>query len=615
MNDDMELVREYVARQSEQAFETLVSRHVNLVYSAAVRRVRDSHVAEEITQAVFLILANKARTLGRDTIMPSWLYRTACFAAADALKAQRRRAQREQEAHLQTPLNEPEEDEAWHQIAPLLDTAMGGLNEKDRHAIVLRFFQNKTLLEVGTALGASEDAAKKRVNRALEKLRKFFTKRGVVSTTVVIAGVISAKSVHAAPAGLAKSVSAVAAAKGATASTSTLAIIKGALRLMAWTKAKTAAVIGTAVLLTAGGGMVTTKVIHAMRAAHGPDIQGAWEGSMLLDDGGVNEGEEARTRVVLKFVKTNGVYSATADFIEMGKKDVPMGKVVYDFPSLLIERNARDAWKLKLNADATHMIWDHYIHFIQSDPVLFTRTPTPDPVSEPLTEANFAPRAGSDLQGFWRGIDKSDPNEPPIELKIAEFADGTIRAEGGCPLQGVAGRPATVTYNRPTVEIATAEGSGRFQGAINSDRTEISGSMMHRGRSVPFTLKRADYQAEHAHDGDRDYSFTSANDLQGHWKGSWVVTISKTRATIRMALDIAKLPDGTYSAAVSNIDEFGQDDPRPPSTLHYELGRLHLDWKSTDCAYDGLLTGGKLAGTWFQGGGGFALVFERTGAK
>src|ERR1700752_198142 len=137
MNDDMELVRDYVARRSEQAFETLVSRYVNLVYSAAVRRVRDPHLAEEITQAVFIILARKAGTLAPDTIVPSWLYRTAGFAAADALKIQRRRAQREQEAHVQTQLNEPE-DEAWRQIAPLLDAAIAGLSEKDRHAIVLR---------------------------------------------------------------------------------------------------------------------------------------------------------------------------------------------------------------------------------------------------------------------------------------------------------------------------------------------------------------------------------------------------------------------------------------------------------------------------------------------
>jgi RNA polymerase sigma factor (sigma-70 family) len=248
---DMELVREYAVSQSEQAFEALVDRYVNLVYSAAIRQVRDPHVAEEVTQAVFVILARKAATLGPGTILPSWLHRTAGFVAADACKTQRRRALREQEAHMQSILNEPAPD-AWPQIAPVLDEAMSELRERDRSAIVLRFFENKNLREVGAAMGGSEDAAKKRVNRALEKLRKFFTKRGITFSAAAIAGAVSANSVHAAPAGLAKSVSATVLAKGALAGSSTLILVKGALKLMAWTNAKTAMITTAAVLLAAG---------------------------------------------------------------------------------------------------------------------------------------------------------------------------------------------------------------------------------------------------------------------------------------------------------------------------------------------------------------------------
>jgi RNA polymerase sigma factor (sigma-70 family) len=259
---DMELLQDYDRQGLQEAFAEVVQRHVNLVYSVALRHVGIAAQAEEIAQAVFVILARKAASLRPDTVLESWLYETARLTSLSFMRSERRRQMREQEAYMQSTLNESTNTEVWNQLAPMLDEAMSGLSSKDRDAVVLRFFKEKNLSEVAANMEISESAAQSRVHRAVEKLRKFFVKRGVAFSSVAIVGAISAHSVQAAPVGLAQSISVVALAKGAAASSSTSTIIKGALKLMAWTKAKTTMVACAVVLLAAGTTTLAVKNHH-----------------------------------------------------------------------------------------------------------------------------------------------------------------------------------------------------------------------------------------------------------------------------------------------------------------------------------------------------------------
>lgn len=245
--DDMELLREYATRHSEEAFATLATRHIDLVYSAALRHTRNHHQAQEVTQAVFVVLARKAGSLNPRTVLAGWLFQTARLTAANYVRGEIRRVRREQEACMQSDPNHHTE-ESWRHVAPILNEIIGGLREKDRDAIVLRFFQGKDYRQVAAVLGATEEAAQMRVSRALEKMRKMFARRGVVLSAAALGGAIAAQGTQAAPAGLAATVVA-GAVHGAAMTASTLTLAEGTLKIMAWTKAKVTIGAGVVVLL------------------------------------------------------------------------------------------------------------------------------------------------------------------------------------------------------------------------------------------------------------------------------------------------------------------------------------------------------------------------------
>jgi uncharacterized protein (TIGR03435 family) len=273
--NDMDLVREFARHNSETAFTELVRRHINLVYSVALRCTRNPNDAEEVTQAVFIILARKAVSLGERTVFTGWLYETTRFVSTRLLRNNDRRQRREQEAYMQSTLNETDTAGVWEKLSPDLETAMSQLATRDRALLVLRFYENKTGSEAAALLGIREAAAHKRATRAIEKLRKIFAQRGVTFPAAAIAGAVSANSVQAAPIALAKSVTAVAIIKGATAGSSTLTLIKGTLKLMAWTKAKTAIVVGAGILFATGTTtIVVTQIYSHSTSAVSAEIPG-----------------------------------------------------------------------------------------------------------------------------------------------------------------------------------------------------------------------------------------------------------------------------------------------------------------------------------------------------
>src|SRR5271170_779844 len=232
MTPDSELLARFARTNSEDAFAELVKRHVNLVYSAALRQVNgDGHLAKDVAQMVFTDLARKANSLSRRETLIGWLYTSAHFAAAKIVRGENRRRNRE-EKFMREPIFETAPEADWEKLRPTLDDAMHELKETDREAVLLRYFENRQFTEVGAKLGLNENAARMRVERALEKLRDIFTKRGVTTATA-LASVISANAVQMASANLAATLTT---ASIATAGTGTFTLLK----IMTATKLKLA---------------------------------------------------------------------------------------------------------------------------------------------------------------------------------------------------------------------------------------------------------------------------------------------------------------------------------------------------------------------------------------
>jgi RNA polymerase sigma factor (sigma-70 family) len=427
---DRDLLHQYAATGSEEAFNEILRRHVNLVYSAALRRGGNPEQAEEITQVVFIILARKARFLSEKVILSGWLYRTAGLAAANSIRAETRRKRRERELIMQPPSDE-KESEAWNQIAPMLDPAMERLSRRDREAIVLRFFEGKTMQEVSESCGVTENAAKKRVYRGLEALRKFFARRGVALTGAMLAGAITANGAQVAPAALVTKIALL--AKGAATTASATALLASTLKQMFWQKWKLAFAAGASPLVILA--TLVAVVNHSTTAvAH---LQGIATEFLLDADG---------TRTNLRTVR-----------FELWKRDLQWAVRLIsntNLPGAITEltSDGTNIYTYVPGAGGTHEIGNNVVRFVNGASIYpgtiksfrFVMLPIWWGYCSSLTEAADGP-----IPDFTSGISdpvKPETPSPTVALRVSATNSGPRLGPCSMALYPISrsGQPSTV---------------------------------------------------------------------------------------------------------------------------------------------------------------------------
>jgi RNA polymerase sigma factor (sigma-70 family) len=463
MEDDATLLREYATNRSDQAFAELVRRYVDLVYSAALRQVAgDAHLAEDVVQSVFTDLANKAGAVASCPVLAGWLHTSTHYAAAKVVRSEQRRRIREQQAHaVQELMNNSAQDAEWSRLRPVLDTAIRQLSAEDRDAILLRFFEGRAFAVIGERLRLTENAARMRVERSLEKLRHELARRGISSTSGALATVLISQAVTGAPLPLASSVTA--AALTGTAATGAAVSL---LQFMAITKTQLAL---TGALLLGGGGVIISQEMAQTE---------------LREELARSESQNAQlVRTVKETREFIGVDALTADSAELSRLRADVAALRANLANLTEltrqrEKAARSAeWDTKLPANRA-------LEEARQKALLLAR-------------ANMEARRKAENEGVG-GASGREPillyHVPPVyprELKQAGIS-GEVLVEFIVNAEGGTNGPFAVHSTRRELESAAVEAAKQWEyepGAVHGRRVNTR-------VQVPFVFKAEEKDVE-----------------------------------------------------------------------------------------------------------------------
>jgi RNA polymerase sigma factor (sigma-70 family) len=338
--NDRELLRRFVTERDHDAFAVLVQRHIGLVYHSALRRVGGSHAAEDITQQVFTTLARKAAQLGKHEALAGWLHTTGRYEAHRFLRAERRRVVREQEAAMLDDVHGGNPSHDWARLRPVIDGALDELSGKDRDAVLMRYFTNESYAAIGDQLGVSENAARMRVDRALEKLNGILKARDI--TSVSLAAALATEAVAGAtPSALATQVTAQALAS------TTLAATTGAAAIFTMITSK-ATIASVLTLLVVGAG-TSWSVVRTREARLALAEATQREATLRLELAEVQRRVGAATKQLREAEAANSELLAAARKMKAAQTD-PAAEVL--ITSQMVSTRFKHAQQLVQNGDA-----------------------------------------------------------------------------------------------------------------------------------------------------------------------------------------------------------------------------------------------------------------------